>query len=331
MILAMKCISILDTRKSRPEFLLFLHYSFSPSSVIFGPIIPFDDFQREILRRRVFSLRVRSALGTITGAFLTFITANCICQSVEWVSTEDIPPFHIASLHSYFIVILSINKYNPLIFSAFYGPTKTRWSSAWVTTSFHSCPPFKCIWEYPHWPVPSWTSGLLRRPLRWEKLCDHGTFQCTTSWRSVSLWITPLAWFDYFKDQHISGVYKKILHILDGNTAVVATFLVSAALHLFEIRVTIVLFALSLISVIESRLQCHLPRALAEPWMRVTTFIHLVFFGSIMMGHDADEESLWHFIMERWLELSFISLKIIIVECVLCVILELRRFMKQRK
>lgn len=113
--------------------------------------------------------------------------------------------------------------------------------------------------------------------------------------------------------------------------AIFCTFLISAGLHLFEVRVTVVLLALSLVSVIESRLESHLPSSVAEIWMRVTTFIHLVFFGCIMMGHDAEQDgSYFHFVMERWLELGFISFKILIVECVLCVVFEVGRLLAGR-
>lgn len=96
---------------------------------------------------------------------------------------------------------------------------------------------------------------------------------------------------------------------------------------MFEIRVTVVLFGLSLVSVIESRLEGHLPKALGDLWMRVTTFIHLVFFGCIMMSGDQEEvdQPYLHFVMDRWLELGFISFKILIVECVLCVVFEVKR------
>ena len=114
--------------------------------------------------------------------------------------------------------------------------------------------------------------------------------------------------------------------------AVVLTFLVSAAFHLFEIRVTVVLLGLSLVSIVESRLEGHLPESLADIWMRVTTFIHLVFFGCILMGYEDEEDgSYFNFVMQRWLELGFISFRILVVESVLCIVLEVKRLLKRTK
>lgn len=126
-------------------------------------------------------------------------------------------------------------------------------------------------------------------------------------------------------------VFLKIRPMFGSALAVVFTFFVSAGLHLFEIRVTVVLLGLSLVSVIESRLESHLPPSVADVWMRITTFIHLVFFGCIMMGYEeAEHGSYVRFVMERWLELGFVSFKILIVECVLCVAFEVKRLIGSR-
>lgn len=121
-----------------------------------------------------------------------------------------------------------------------------------------------------------------------------------------------------------SVVFQKIRPSLGPSVAVVATFFISAALHLFEIRVMVVLFGLSIISLIESRLDRHFPKKILEIWLRCTTFVHLVFFGCIMQYDEEPDGSYLNYVMERWLELGFISFKILLVECVLCIALDLR-------
>lgn len=129
---------------------------------------------------------------------------------------------------------------------------------------------------------------------------------------------------------HISDVFKKIRPALGAVLAVVGTFFISAGLHLFEIRVTVVLLGLSLVTLIESRLERHLSKTIAELWLRITTFIHLVFFGCIMMGYEEGGNTTYpEFVMDKWHELSFISFKILIVECVLCLAFELRRLLQR--
>lgn len=126
-------------------------------------------------------------------------------------------------------------------------------------------------------------------------------------------------------------MFQKVRPHVGPALAVLLTFLISAGLHLFEVRVTVVLFGLSLVSVIESRLEGHLPTAVAQVWLRVTTFIHLAFFGCIMMGELEEDVSYFRFAMERWLELGFISFKILIVESVLCVVFEVKRLLVSRQ
>lgn len=119
---------------------------------------------------------------------------------------------------------------------------------------------------------------------------------------------------------------------MGASFAVVSTFLISAALHMFEIRVFVVLFGLSIVSLVESRLERNLPKSVADLWFRCTTFIHLVFFGCIMQGYDeAEDGSYFSFTMERWLGLGFISFKIILLECVVCLAFELRRVFKGQR
>ena len=99
MIIAMKSfvVSCAD-KKDSVNFPMFLHYCLSPSSVVFGPMVTYDEFQAKVFSHR-FSLSIRPLLSGLMGTFLTFITSNCICQSVEWAYTgEDIPPYHIVSL-----------------------------------------------------------------------------------------------------------------------------------------------------------------------------------------------------------------------------------------
>lgn len=97
MIFAMKLVCVIMS-SGLPELSMFLHYCLSPSSAIFGPIIPFDEFRAKIFRPR-FSISLRPLMNAVTGTFLTFITANCICQSVEWVYTgDDLPPYHVVSV-----------------------------------------------------------------------------------------------------------------------------------------------------------------------------------------------------------------------------------------
>lgn len=99
MIVAMKVLSVYMSKAPRKSIKvdLFLHYCLSPSSVVFGPIVPFDDFQQRIFQAK-FSLPFRSLLNGITSTFLTFIAANCVCQSVEWAYTgQDVAPYHIVS------------------------------------------------------------------------------------------------------------------------------------------------------------------------------------------------------------------------------------------
>lgn len=110
--------------------------------------------------------------------------------------------------------------------------------------------------------------------------------------------------------------------------AVVLTFLISAALHMFEVRVTIVLFGLAVVSLIETRLESYLPKILSQLWFRITTFIHLVFLGCIMMGPEDEDDHFIRWAMEKWMELGFISFKILIIECVLVVTFEVRRLWK---
>lgn len=116
--------------------------------------------------------------------------------------------------------------------------------------------------------------------------------------------------------------------------ATVLTFLISAGLHLFEIRVTVVLLGLSLVSVVESRLEGYLPLTISDIWFRITTFIHLVFFGCIMMsgesGEEEVEQSYFHFVMDQWLNLGFISFKILIVEGVVCVLFALKQLLRPK-
>lgn len=97
MILAMKVICVVMSSGSN-DLPMFLHYCLCPSSAVFGPIIPFEDFRKNVFQPR-FSLPIGPIISGITATFLTFITANCICQSVEWVSTEDVAPYHIVSKH----------------------------------------------------------------------------------------------------------------------------------------------------------------------------------------------------------------------------------------
>lgn len=100
MIATMKvvCVLMSDTVGNSVDLSLFLHYCLSPSSVVFGPIVAFDEFRVKVFQPRC-SFPLRSLLNTLTSTFLTFITANCICQSVEWAyAGEDVPPYHIVRM-----------------------------------------------------------------------------------------------------------------------------------------------------------------------------------------------------------------------------------------
>lgn len=73
-------------------------------------------------------------------------------------------------------------------------------------------------------------------------------------------------------------------------------------------------------------------KTVADLWFRVTTFIHLVFFGCVMMGYEEEQDGSYaQFVMNRWLELDFVSLKILIVECVLCVAFELKWLLRGQR
>lgn len=207
--------------------------------------------------------------------------------------------------------------------SAFSLPTSLHWSSAWVTTLSAICPRSKCTWAYRNSLNLLWISGTLRCPDQQSPWCERGTDQCTNFLKCVSAEISSLSGFRLIHPRSV--VFQKIRPSLGPSVAVVATFFISAALHLFEIRVMVVLLGLSIVSLIESRLERHFPKKPLELWLRCTTFVHLVFFGCIMQGYEEEPDgSYLNFVMERWLELGFISFKILLVECVLCVLLDLR-------
>lgn len=128
MIIGMKLLTVIMRRTldDRPVGLaLFLHYCLSPSSAVFGPIVPYDDFKAKVFNQK-FSLPLGQLLRTIVATFLTFITANCICQSVEWVSsTEGVQPYHIVSVYPDIHDLL--NKTSSCRDSS--RPTNTHWSS----------------------------------------------------------------------------------------------------------------------------------------------------------------------------------------------------------
>lgn len=126
----------------------------------------------------------------------------------------------------------------------------------------------------------------------------------------------------------LPDIFLKIRSLGGGAVGIVMTFIISAALHLFEVRVTIVLLGLAIMTLIENRLDKFLPKNFSKLWFRITAFIHLVFLGCIMMGPENDDQSFINFAMEKWMELGFISFKILIVESVLCVILEVWRYFK---
>lgn len=102
MIAAMKVISVFMSGSNRSlDLLSFLHYCLSPSTVVFGPIIPYGDFEKGVFQSR-FSLPLQAVLKALFATFFTFITANCVCQSVEWAyAGDDVPPYHIRVLSAY--------------------------------------------------------------------------------------------------------------------------------------------------------------------------------------------------------------------------------------
>lgn len=124
-------------------------------------------------------------------------------------------------------------------------------------------------------------------------------------------------------------VFFRLRSMFGGAVAIIMTFIISAGLHLFEMRVTLVLIGLAVVCVVESRLEIHLPHSVARIWFRLTAFVHLVFFGCVMMGQEEDE-TYFEFVMDRWLQLGFISLKILLIECILCAVLELKRLISSK-